>query len=478
MGSNHASLNRTSSSADQQFRAVIEKEILSQISPGSLLPSVRQLVDRYRVSPVTVTRALKALSLEGLVITKPGAGTFAAQPPKQSYSQVATMLDTSWQSLALGARAPLGEESTLLLGQPRADVLPLGSGYPDERLQPLALLERATARAARHPGAWGRASVAGFDDLRTWFAQSLGGHYTGQDALIAPGGQAAVACALRALVPPGGTVLMESPTYFGALAVARSSGYTMAPVPIDAHGVRPEWLEQALQNSGARVVYLQPTHQNPSGAVLAPERRRAVLEIAAKYNAFVIEDDYARDFTMDGIAPPPLALEDEAGRVVYIRSLTKCSAPSLRIAVIMAKGPVRERLRAQLAISEMFTSSLHQLIALELVTSPGWTKHLRGLREALSARRDTLIKALEKHWPEARVPLTPSGGFCLWLELPFEQPDFANAALQAGVHVASGGAWFPAEPSGAHLRLSYAAADHTQLIDGAKILSSVWREQR
>jgi DNA-binding transcriptional MocR family regulator len=161
---------------------------------------------------------------------------------------------------------------------------------------------------------------------------------------------------------------------------------------------------------------------------------------------------------------------------VYIRSLTKCSAPSLRVAAIIAEGPVRERLRAQLAISEMFTSSLHQIITLELVTSPGWGKHLRSLREALSARRDTLIQALKTDWPEARVPIIPRGGFCLWLELPFDQPDFANAALAAGVHVAPGGAWFPAEPSGAHLRLSYAAADHAQLIDGVKLLSSVWRK--
>ncbi len=465
------SRSATPASAEHQFRYTLEQEVLASLEPGTSLPSVRELSERYHVSPVTVTRAFKALSLEGRIQTRPGAGTFAAERASSATSAI----DTSWQSLTLGPRAPLGDEAALLLGQPRAELIPLGSGYPDERLQPTALLERATARAAKHPGAWGRASAAGLEDLRIWFVRELGGDFASQDALIAPGGQAAVACALRALVPPGETVLMESPTYFGALAVARSSGYTIAPVPIDQFGVRPDWLEQALQSSGAKVAYLQPTHQNPTGAILAPERRRAVLEICAKYNAFIIEDDYARDFTFETATPPPLALEDDAGRVVYIRSLTKCSAPSLRIAAIIARGPVRERLRAQLAISEMFTSSLHQIIALELVMASGWGKHLRQLRQSLMQRRDRLLEALRIHWPEARVPFVGRGGFCLWLSLPHDHQDFVSAALQAGVHIAPGSAWFPAEPNGAFMRISYAAADGAQLLEGVETLGRVWR---
>ena len=435
-------------------------------SQHDLLPSVRQLSQRYRISPITVTRGLKRLVEAGRIVTKSGVGTFVA-----AASPTAKAPDTSWQSLALGARAAQGEETQMLLRMPAAEGIGLSSGYPSESLQPHALLTKAASHALRRADAWTRSPAAGLEPLRAWFARELSPDFSANDVLIAPGGQAAVTICLRALVPPNGNLILETPTYFGALAVARSAGFALTPVPMDAGGVRPDWLEAAFKSSGSRVAYLQPNHHNPTGITLAHDRRKALLEVAAKYNAFLIEDDYAHDFTLQGAKPRPLVLDDTDGRVVYIRSLTKSSAPSLRVAAIIARGPALERLRAQLAIGEMFTPQILQLTALELVGSPSHARHLKLLRQTLLTRRDALLHALETHGFTA--PAIPNGGFGLWQPLPSDDLEFAAHALQLGVQISSGSAWFPAEKNGDFARLSFAASDEAQLLEAVRRLAQV-----
>ena len=170
------------------------------------------------------------------------------------------------------------------------------------------------------------------------------------------------------------------------------------PVPSDADGVRPEMLADALERTGARVAYLQPLHANPHGADLSAERRAEVMEVAARAGAFLIEDDWARDLTIDGPAPPPLAADDADGHVVYVRSLSKGASPGLRVAAVAARGPAGARLRSARIVEDLFVSAPLQHAALDLVSSPGWRRHLKALREGLRERRDALTGALAEHF--------------------------------------------------------------------------------
>jgi DNA-binding transcriptional MocR family regulator len=452
----------------------LEHDLLAVTASGDRLPSVRDIVKRYQVSPVTVSRALMELTRRGLIVTRPGNGTFVARASDSSRIK-ASERDLAWQSVALGARAFVPEEMQAPLLAPRVGLLPLGTGYPDSSLLPHRELERAMLRAAKRPELWARVPVEGLEALRTWFAQELGSDARAEDVLIVPGGQAAVSTTLRAIIAPGEAVLFESPTYFGALAVAQSAGLRAIPVPTDADGIRPDLLEAAFKTSNAKALYLQPLYANPTGAVLEESRRIQVLEIAARANAFVIEDDYARDFTLEGQAPPPLwTLAPE--RVIYLRSLTKSSAPGLRIAGIVALGPVMQRLRLSRMIDDMFVAGALQAVALEFVTSPTWRKHLARVREALRSRRDAALVALEQHFPQARVTGVPKGGFSLWLELPkIDETAFVLEAAKVGVQLSAGRAWFPAEASGSFLRLSFAAADEQTLEEGIERLGRVWQ---
>ncbi|WP_171168059.1 PLP-dependent aminotransferase family protein [Streptomyces sp. I05A-00742] len=451
---------------------------VNRYSPGEKLPSSRALIDRFRVSPVTVSRALAVLAAEGLVVTRPGAGAFRAE----ARTARAPLGDTSWQQVALSAEpgdrtvprsVEAGRMCAGLSPQPPG-VIDLAGGYLHPALQPEHALAAALGRAGRRPGAWSRPPLEGVDALRAWFARTIGGPdgtVAASDVLVTAGGQSALTTALRALAPPGAPVLVESPTYPGVLAAAHASGLRPVPVPVDADGVRTDLLAEAFRATGARVFFCQPLYQNPTGAVLSAERRRAVLRIARATGAFVVEDDFARSLAHADAPPQPptLASEDPDGVVVHIASLTKFASPSLRVGALAARGPVFERLRAVQVIDSFFVPRPLQEAALELVGSPAWSRHARTIAAELSTRRRVFLACVRRELPSVTVDHVPPGGFHLWVRLPdgTDESAVTAAALRAGVAVAPGRLYYAAEPPAAHLRLCMgAAAGEGELVEG------------
>jgi hypothetical protein len=223
--------------------------------------------------------------------------------------------------------------------------------------------------------------------------------------LITSGGQSALSAAFRALLPAGAPLLVESPTYPGALAAARAAGVRPVPVPTDNDGIIPSHLAEVFARTGAQALLCQPACHNPTGAVLAPGRRLQVLSLATAAGAFVIEDDFARWLSHNRRPAAPLLDDDPDGRVIYITSLTKAASPSLRVGAVIARGPVAGRLRTLRAVDDMFVSRPMQEAALELVSQPGWERHLCDLSRALARRATVLFNAVNRHLPIADVRL-------------------------------------------------------------------------
>ncbi|MGC0419493.1 PLP-dependent aminotransferase family protein [Embleya sp. AB8] len=451
---------------------------LDRYSAGEKLPSSRALVDRHRVSPVTVSRAIATLAAEGLVVSRPGAGVYRAAPRRPTPA----VGDTSWQEVALSAepgvppqRSPDASGVLAALAVAPPEVVDLNSGYLHPSLQPERALAGALTRAGRRPGAWERPPLEGLPELRAWFARDIGGVVATSDVLITAGGQNALTTALRSLVAPGSPVLVESPTYPGVLAVAQAAGLRPVPVPMDADGVRTDLLADAFAATRARVFVCQPVFQNPTGTVLTPARRAEVVDIAHAAGAFVVEDDFSRRLAhADAPAlPAPLAADDPNGVVVHIRSLTKTTSPSLRVAALTAHGPAFERLRAVQAVDSFFVPRPLQETALELVGAPSWPHHLRALGAALRDRRQVLAGALNRLLPELLPDRLPYGGYHFWLRLPDGRDVRAltSAALHAGVAVTPGPAYFTAEPPAPYVRVGYAYAEGPErLIEGVERL--------
>ncbi len=364
--------------------------------------------------------------------------------------------DYSWQTSTLGAlqrRLPL-TSSTQRAAAP--DAIILHSGYPDRELLPERQVRAAITRAARSEAAVTRSHAHGEPALQAWFAGEVAQHTPpgvqpprARDVLILPGSQSGLSSIFRAVVGTGEPMLIESPTYWGQSSLPprpACSWYRLPSVPT----VRTR--RRSRRRYNARVPsFLCTAHVRQS-------HRRAVVRRTAPHGAGA--DAYLQrlpdrgrlghDLAIDA-DPSPLAAQDDAGHVIYLRSLTKSVSPALRVAALIARGPAYGRITADRGTETMYVSGLLQNAALDVVTQPSWRTHLRQMRQQLRHRRDQLAAVVHKHIPDAHLEQVPLGGLSLWLRLPdgTDPNELVRACEVRGVVIASGDEWFPAEPSGA-----------------------------
>ncbi|ORI15807.1 PLP-dependent aminotransferase family protein [Rhodococcus sp. 1168] len=445
------------------------RQKIAAMHAGEKLPGVRELSAEFQASAATVSTAISELSALGLVRAEPGRGTFVAGHERLHEP------DFSWQSQALGRARVDADRASRLGGYGTAEHIPLSWGYLAPELLPNEELHRIGSRAAKGSRAWVMTPPAGSPELRRVLASPY--RADPNDVLVVSGGQQGLVFAMRTLAEPGATVITESPSYPGAILAAQSAGLRLASVPADADGVIVDRLADELERSKARVIYLQPGYANPTGAVLSAERRTQVLELAARHGAFIIEDDWARHLGIDGQTPPPLFTEDPHGHVVSIFTLTKAASPGLRLGAVIARGPAGERLRAARTADDLCVSPIVQDIALGLLTSHVWPRHLKRLRAELAARRDVLVTALHTALPDIHIPHIPRGGLHLWAQLPrgVDTRDICAAAYLAGLLLGDGRHFFVDEPTAPFLRFSYGAATEAQIAEGIRRLSEVLR---
>ncbi|MFC6354498.1 aminotransferase-like domain-containing protein [Luethyella okanaganae] len=461
---------------DSSFRIVEElRTWIATAPPGAKLPSTRELVARHAASPVTVQRALRTLTTQGLIESRPGVGTFVRAV------RTAQPLDYGWQTAALGSPQSHIPTGSATMRPTPPNTIALHAGYPNQELLPERLIRTALSRAARSSAAVTRSPVTGLPDLQAWFAAELAATVpvgvtppTVGDVIVLPGSQSGLSSVFRALVGAGQPLLMESPSYWGAILAAAQAGVKVIPVPSGPTGPDPDELARAFEETGARAFYAQPNYANPTGAQWSRAGAQNLLDVVHAHGAFLVEDDWAHDFgiTTD---PSPVAALDDRGHVVYIRSLTKSVSPAIRIAAIIARGPARERIIADRGAASMYVSGILQAAALDIVTQPGWHTHLRGLRQQLRARRDLLIDSMNDHAPTAHLTGIPPGGLNLWYRLPdtIELPRFVRDCETNGVMVASGTEWFPAESAGSFIRLNYSGINPGTFPDAARIIGHV-----
>lgn len=434
---------------------------------GEKLPGVRELSKEFQASAATISAALSELSALGLVRAEPGRGTFVAERGRLAEP------DFAWQSQALGPARVDADRAARLGGYGTPEHIPLSWGYLAPELLPSDELHRIGSRAAKSNRAWMMTPPAGSPELRRVLAAEY--RTDPGDVLIVSGGQQGLVFTMRTLAEPGSTVVTESPSYPGAILAAQSAGLTIASVPADKDGIIVERLADELERTRARVIYLQPSYANPTGAVLSPERRTQVLELAAQNGAFIIEDDWARNLGIDGRTPLPLITEDPNGHVITVTTLSKPASPGLRLGAVIARGPAGDRLRASRTADDLCVAPMVQEIALSLLTSNVWPRHLKRLRTELAERRDILADTIRQTLPNVRIQSVPCGGIHLWARLPHgaDTRQISADAYAAGVLVGDGRHFFVNEPPAPFLRFSYGAATPAQISQGIRQLTRI-----
>ena len=375
------------------------------------------------------------------------------------------------------AFAPTSWNTLIPLFERFPEAIFFGGGAPALELMPVERLRQAAALAWQDaPEALSYGEVAGFLPLRELIATRMaaqGMTVGASDLVVTNGSQQGIDLVCRLLIDPGDSILVENPTFLGALQVFDSYEATVIPVPMDDAGLQIDALARTLAAAPRppKLLYTIPTFQNPTGVSLSQERREALIALARAHNLLLVEDDPYGELRYDGEPLPALrALDSE---VVYLGTFSKTIAPGLRVGWI-ASPPA---LLAPFLSAKEAVDIHNERITCRTVAyaADGFLdEHLVTARTAYRRRRDTLLTALRHFMPDGVRWNEPEGGFFLWVELP----DGMDAERLLPVAAARGaiylpGAWFyPSAPNRRSLRLAFSSLPEDQLAAGIERLAA------
>jgi len=372
------------------------------------------------------------------------------------------------------------------------DLISLSGGWPDAGVFPIAeLAEIANDVLRQKPReALQYGLTEGSIGLRRVLAQQMetqGVAATPDNIVVTSGSQQAIDLLGRILLDPGDAVIVEAPTFLGAVQSFKAYQPVFVPLPLDSDGACVERLPEMIARHRPKLMYLLPTFQNPAGVCLTLERRRRVVEIAAEYGVPIVEDDPYGQLRYSGDALPTLAAIDSAcssasapkvgNNVIYLSSFSKTLAPGLRVAWAVAPADVARQLVMAKQGADLMTNSLAQEIAAEFV-SRGWLPaQVQRIRDTYRIRRDAMCEAIDEFFPQEVTYYTPEGGLFLWVTLPAGLDAMAllpEAVAQNVTYVP--GQPFYVDGRGANtLRLSFASVPPETIREGIRRVGEVFR---
>jgi GntR family transcriptional regulator / MocR family aminotransferase len=451
----------------QQIEAYLRHAIRNgALAPGTRLPATRQLARDLGINRITVETAYSELEADGLVYSRAGSGTYVQeQEPASILPQ--NMHNTSWPLWQQEIRAtseiperPNPDEMLHAAGHPHP--ISFAGGVGDSQIFPVDDFSRVIRTIVRRDGIaaleYGEAS--GYAPLRSTIAQVLtnqGVTTRPENVLVTAGSQQALSIVTQVLLRPGDTVLVESPTYAGALDIFHAAHLKIVGIPVDERGMQVEKLELLLQRYHPRLIYTIPNFQNPTGVCLSTQRRHQLIALAERYNIPILEDDFVGDLRYEGHAQPALKSLDPGGRVIYISTFSKMLMPGLRVGFLVADGPVYNSLVDCKRLNDLTTSSFLQRALEAYVTVGRYQAHLRRSVHLYRKRRDALAQSIRRHLPGARFEL-PQGGLYIWLKFPdgISSKVLLPLACEEGVAYAPGSSFYPSGEEGdAYARLNF-----------------------
>ena len=419
----------------RQIYTGLRRAILSgTLRSGERLPSTRDLAEQLRVSRTVVLLAYDQLLAEGFVLGRAGSGTYvaeelAAAPPK-STREPAKLRLSRFGAVARNAATDFPERRLLPydFSYRRSPV----EGFPLDAWQRILLRHARKASVAKHeygpPGGSGALREAIAAHLR----RSRGVVCDPSQVVIVNGSQQALDLAARVLTERGDRVVIEDPQYQGAREIFRAAGARLHPVAVDADGLDPAKLP-----ARARLAFVTPSHQFPTGTILPLARRFALLEWARRANAAIIEDDYDGEFFYENQPVESMQGLDTDGRVIYAGTFSRTVFPALRIGYLVAPVSLVDAFTAAKWLCDRHTATLEQETLAEFITSGAYERHLHRARRENAKRRAALLDAIDEHLHDSvRVTGDRSGThIVLWPRGRASEETLIARAAAAGVGV-------------------------------------------
>lgn len=293
--------------------------------------------------------------------------------------------------------------------------------------------------------------------------------------LITSGAQQALEMVSRAFIDPGDVVITEYPTYVGAIQAFNYHRATYEYIPMDSDGMLVDLLEERIERSNPKLIYVVSTYQNPSGITMSLARRRKLVEIASKYNIPIIDDDPYSELRFEG--EPITSLKALGGDIVIsLGTFSKLLAPGLRIGWINGPAEIMQLFERVKQVSDLHANTFTQYMILDYLERGLLDEHINNIRADYSAKRDMMIKSIEEYFPPSITITHPEGGLFLWCKLPVEADarKLLDFAIEKKVTYVVGMAFHPDEKGNNTFRLNFSNASHETIVEGIKRLGEVF----
>ncbi|MGG0413381.1 PLP-dependent aminotransferase family protein [Peribacillus simplex] len=472
--------NAEVSLSKQIYQSIVDHIRSGLLQEGMQLPSVRDLSNQLGVSLVTVVKGYNKLEEEKFTISIQGKGTFVNAEKRDMINTRQEALSFNWQ-LSVQDYLPRSQFAQF---HHVPEKIHLSSSMIDPGLLPNRYLEQEVHQVlSENPKILSQyGNIQGDEQLRNAmyeYLKRLEVPTAPDNIIVTSGSQQGIDLIARTFVGPGDVVVMEAPTYPGAIDVFRGRGATILTVPVDDSGIRVDILQNLCDKYKPKIIYTIPTFHNPTGAVMTLKRRRQMLDIAQSIQCIIIEDDPCSEIYFDKKPPASIKSMDQYGHVVYLKSLTKTLAPGCRIGILAASGSIFKRLLAAKANTDLGSPLLTQKAILPFIKSQRMIDHTKKLRTALKIRRDLVLELLSQHAPSEISWVIPKGGLNLWLTLPswMDTNHLLLEAKKQQVTFLPGSACYPADQENQHLRVSYSYMNEQLLRQGITILCNILQSE-
>jgi len=369
----------------------------------------------------------------------------------------------------------------------RPEVISFAGGLPAPEVFPVARFQEACQRVLANQAttALQYGPTEGYRPLRELIVAQMGRYgivATVDNILITSGSQQALDLIAKLLINRGDRILVESPTYLGALQAFDLMGAEYVTVPVDDDGLQTCNMEQALR-SGPKFMYILPNFQNPGGVTLSRKRRDELVELSDRYGIPTIEDDPYGQLRYEGEHISPLVVLDRTnllrdngyklGNVIYLSTFSKVLAPGLRVAWIVAPPDVIAKLVQIKQSTDLHTSTFTQMVVYEAARDGFIDEHVKLIRATYKVRRDAMLSALNDFFPPEVSWTHPHGGLFLWVTMPpgVDSSRLLELALRQNVAFVPGEPFYPNGDTGSHMRLNFSNAAPEQIREGIRRLS-------
>ena len=368
-----------------------------------------------------------------------------------------------------------------LAGQP--GLISFAGGLPAPELFPVAEIRAATDRVLDSQAATALqyGATEGYLPLRELVVREMasrGIECRLEDTLITTGSQQALDLVARVFLDEGDFVLTENPTYLAAIQVFQSYGARFAPVPTDDDGLIPSALPELIARHRPKLLYTIANFQNQTGRTLALERRRELVEVAARHGLIVVEDDPYGKLRYSGTDIPPIRSLDSSGHVIYLSTFSKTVAPGLRTGYVIAPEEVQRRLVVVKQATDLHSSSLDQRIVYEYHQANDTAPHVARIRAAYGERYAVMDECLRAELPAGFEWTHPEGGMFLWVTGPAGLKTHAllARALELGTAFVPGRDFFPDGGGDNNTRLNFSSMTVEAIRAGIPRLGKLFRE--